>query len=69
MRTVQRAKVSQDLWDTYIGKKDKELVLVTSDFAMKLLPRSAREKQTDFFGKKGTGPFINHVCTRGKGGL
>ena len=56
-RTVMRAKISQEFWDKQFDRKDPETVLVTSDFAMKLLPRRAREKQEEFFGKKGMNFF------------
>ena len=39
-RTVMRSKISTDLWEELFNRKDPQLVLATSDFAMKLLPRS-----------------------------
>ena len=52
-RTVMRSKVSEEYWDKQFEKKDPETVLVTSDFAMKLIPRKSRETSDEFFGKKG----------------
>ena len=43
---------------------DRESVLITQDWAMKLLPRKYRESQTDWFAKRGISWHISVVVRR-----
>ncbi|EGT55979.1 hypothetical protein CAEBREN_17783 [Caenorhabditis brenneri] len=59
-----RAAVSnEERQEIVAGLNDNE-ALVTMDFAQKFLPKWHREKQCDYFGKKGISYHISHVTAR-----
>ncbi|CAO4377340.1 unnamed protein product [Caenorhabditis nigoni] len=59
-----RAAVTNDERNTIVGDLLSGEALITLDFAQKYLPKWHREKQSDYFGKKGISYHISHVTAR-----
>lgn len=59
LRAVHQDKARQDSLDAL----DSSIVFVTQDFAMKYLPRSFKETQMEWFGKRGISWHISY-CVR-----
>ncbi|EGT41875.1 hypothetical protein CAEBREN_30714 [Caenorhabditis brenneri] len=60
---LRAAYTSQEREDIINNLQDNE-VLLTIDFAQKYLPRWHREKQNDYFGKKGITYHVSHSTAR-----
>ncbi|EGT53439.1 hypothetical protein CAEBREN_20165 [Caenorhabditis brenneri] len=59
-----RAAVTNQEREEIISNLEDNEVLITVDFAQKYLPRWHREKQSDYFGKKGMSYHISHITAR-----
>uniref|UniRef100_A0A1I7U215 C2H2-type domain-containing protein n=2 Tax=Caenorhabditis tropicalis TaxID=1561998 RepID=A0A1I7U215_9PELO len=60
---LRAAYTSQEREDILNNLSDNS-ALITIDFAQKYLPRWHREKQNDYFGKKGISYHISHVAAK-----
>lgn len=63
LRSVQQDKARTDV----VELLDEESVLITQDWAMKLLPQKFREHQRDWFGKRGISWHISVVIRKVQG--
>ncbi|EGT59993.1 hypothetical protein CAEBREN_31776, partial [Caenorhabditis brenneri] len=59
-----RAAVTNQEREDIISDLEDNHALITIDFAQKYLPRWHREKQSDYFGKKGFSWHVSHVAAR-----
>ncbi|KAF1754714.1 hypothetical protein GCK72_021278 [Caenorhabditis remanei] len=60
---LRAAYTNQEREDILSSLKDNE-ALITLDFAQKYLPRWHREKQSDYYGKKGISYHVAHTTAR-----
>ncbi len=66
VRTVYQDKVRQDILENL---KPGTEIFVIIDWAMKWLPKSGRETQSDWYGKRGISWHVIHVVWRPKAGM
>ncbi|EGT40198.1 hypothetical protein CAEBREN_09129 [Caenorhabditis brenneri] len=59
-----RASVANQERESIISSLEDNEVLITIDFAQKFLPKWHREKQSDYFGKKGLSYHVSHITAR-----